>query len=302
MFVGVPSQAWHFEGKKEDKMLKALSVFGAAVVVVSLASTANAALIAGENFDGGAVNLLGTQNVYDYGAGGGSGNDVFGRVSQFRTGGTGMPYDVADDTAYDVSGGGVYPDDQLGIAGGFKNAFFAMNNMDAVGVNNATWTFDVSSAVVEIQHILISFAAMGDFEAASTDGFLIEAQLDGSGYREIFKARTDEDASLTYNPLDGGYELTADDPLELFIDGEPGWLDPIYIDNWHIMGGGFLGGSTAFYGQVGSELDIRLSWTGTPSGSEPMGIDSININGVVPEPAGVSLLILGGLLVTRRRR
>lgn len=286
--------------------MKALRVFGAAVVVVSLASTANATLIAGEDFDGGAVNLIGTVNVYDYGSGGGSGGDVFGRVSQYRLGGTGMPYDVADDTAYDVSGGGVYPDDHLGIAGGFQGPFFAMNDMDGSGMpvvlNDATWTFDVSSAAVEIQHILIGIAAMGDFEAASTDGFLIEAQLDGGGYQEIFKARTDEDASKTYRPLNMGYELTADDPLELFVDGEPGFAGPIYLDKCGQAGGFDTYASTAFYGQIGSELDIRLSWTGTPSGSEPMGIGSFNINGIVPEPATLALLGFGGLMLLRRRR
>ncbi|MGD8406305.1 MAG: hypothetical protein PVJ21_21800, partial [Anaerolineales bacterium] len=70
-----------------------------------------------EDFDGGAINLSSTSNVYDYDAGGGSLGDVFGRVSAFFGGGTGMPFDVADDTVADVSGGGVYPSDTLGLAG-----------------------------------------------------------------------------------------------------------------------------------------------------------------------------------------
>jgi hypothetical protein len=51
-----------------------------------------------------------------------------------------------------------------------------------------------------------------------------------------------------------------------------------------------------------STLDIRVSWAGNPSGSEPQGIDNITINGVVPEPGSLALLALGGLMIARRRR
>ena len=56
-----------------------------------------------EDFDGNAVNLNATANVSDYLSGGGTGGDVFGRVDG-QLGGNGMPFDVADDTAADVSG------------------------------------------------------------------------------------------------------------------------------------------------------------------------------------------------------
>ena len=113
-----------------------------------MAGTATADVIAFENFDGGAVNLSGTQNVFDFESGGGTLGDVFGRVSPWNGGlGTGMPFDVADDSVVDVSGGGAFPGDTRGIAGQFTTAFFAMNDMDAVAVNDATWTFDISSAI-----------------------------------------------------------------------------------------------------------------------------------------------------------
>ena len=72
------------------------------------------AKIAFEDFDGGAVNLINTDNVFDYDAGEGALGDVFGRVDGSTTG---MPFDVVDDTVADISGGGIRPSDTLGLAG-----------------------------------------------------------------------------------------------------------------------------------------------------------------------------------------
>jgi predicted extracellular nuclease len=230
-----------------------------------------------EDFDGGAINLSSTSNVYDYDAGGGSLGDVFGRVSAFFGGGTGMPFDVADDTVADVSGGGVYPSDTLGLAGQNTTAFFAMNDMDAVGVNNAVWTFDISSTS-SITDITIDLGALGDFEASSSDGFKIEARVDSEAYQTIFEATTDESAFKDYRPLDGGYVFSDDDPLQLFIDGSATSVG--FLDKSDPTTGNFdTYTSTLLSGQSGSTLDVRVSWAGTPSGSEPMGIDNITIYG-----------------------
>ena len=218
---------------------------------------------------------------FDYGSGGGDLGDVFGRVSPFNGGaGTGGPFDIWDDSVADMSGGGVFPGDLIGIAGQNSTAFFAMNDMDgtsAPGFTDATWSFDISSAQ-SIQNIQIDIAALGDFEASSSDGFLIEAQIDGGGFAEIFRATTDEDAFKDYRPMDDGGIFSDDDPLQLFIDGSG---TPIgFLDKSDAASGLFdTYTSTLFAGQSGSTLDIRVSWSGTPSGSEPMGIDNITING-----------------------
>ena len=243
-------------------------------VVVFLAGThVHADLVGFEDFDGGALNLSSTKNVFDYAAGGGSGNDVFGRVSPGFAGGTGAPEDVADDsvgvggTGY--SGGSQLPGDTLGIAGNTTGAFFAMNDANAVAVNNATWTFNISSAPGAIQNITIDLAAMGDFEASSIDGFLIEARIDAGAYTEIFEGRTDEDASKTYRPLDGGLVLAYEDPLELFIDGDATGTGT-YLDKSDATTGDFDSyESTRLAGMSGNTLDIRVSWAGIPSGNEP---------------------------------
>lgn len=245
---------------------------------------AQSTVIATEDFDGGAVNLTSTANVFDYNAGGGAGGDVFGRVDG-QAGGTGMPFDVADDTVADVSGaraGAPFLTDPSGIAGQNTTAFFALNDMDGSGVNgntSATWTFDISSAT-SIANIQIDQAAMGDFEANSSDGYLIEARIDANPFQTIFAAITDEDASHTYRPLDDGNAVILNDPLELFIDGD---ATPVgLLDKSDPATGAFdTYTSVLLAGQSGSTLDIRISWTGAPSGSEPMGIDNITINGEI---------------------
>lgn len=237
------------------------------------------AKIAFEDFDGSAINLIDTDNVLDYNAGGGTGGDVFGRVDGSSVG---MPFDVADDTVADVSGGGTgspFPTDTLGLAGQNTTAFFALNDADAVGINNATWTFDISSATA-IDDITIDLAALGDFEAGSSDGFKIEARIDSGEFQTIFLAQTDEAAFKEYRPLDNGSVFADDDPLALFIDGATTSVG--FLDKSDPATGNFdTYTSTLLAGQSGSTLDIRVSYEGTPSGSEPMGIDNITINGTV---------------------
>lgn len=290
--------------------LRILVSLAAAFLCLAACTPGVADIIAFEDFDGGALNLNSTANVFDFDAGGGTDGDVFGRVSQFAGGaGTGGPFDVFDDSVVDTSGGGVFPGDSRGISGQFGTAFFAMNDADAVldvsgaPLNNAVWTFDISSALA-IDNIQMDIAAMGDFEASSLDGFLVEAQIDGGGYQEIFRGVTDEAASKVYRLMDDGtVPIDTNDPLELFIDGV---ATGTFLDKSVAATGLFdTFVSTAFAGSSGLTMDIRISWAGTPSGSEPMGFDNFTINGtIIPEPTGLvllSLAVLGAGLAIRRR-
>tara|TARA_A100000171_G_scaffold52985_1_gene75012 strand:+ start:8091 stop:12812 length:4722 start_codon:yes stop_codon:yes gene_type:complete len=230
-----------------------------------------------EDFDGNAVNLSATANVADYNTA--TGGDVFGRVDG-QLGGNGMPFDVADDSVEDVSGartGTNFPGDTSGLAGQNTTAFFALNDADGVAINNATWTFNGWGTAI-LSSIVMDLGAIGDFEAGSTDGFLIEAAIDGGAYQEIFRAATDESASKTYRALDGGLVPDFNDPLELFIDGSTTSVG--FLDKCDPTTGNFdTYTSTLVDGLAATSVTIRLSWSGTPSGSEPMGIDNITING-----------------------
>ncbi len=131
---------------------------------------------------------------------------------------------------------------------------------------------------------------------------MIEARIDSNGFQEIFKARTDAAGSKLYRPFDSGTTVTLDDPLELSIDG---LATGTYLDKADATTGSFDSYvSTLLNGGSGSTLDIQVSWAGSPSGGEPMGIDNITINGTpIPEPSALIavLLGLGGFLLRRRK-
>lgn len=277
-----------------------LLAFAAIAIAPSFAS---ADVIGFEDFDGGAINLTSTERVEFYNAGGGSLGDVMGIVSSVAGGGVGGPFDVWDDTVADNSGGDVNPGDQLGVAGQNTTAFFAMNDMDGSagpGFADSIWSFDISSAA-SIENIQMDIGAIGDFEAGSEDGFLIEARIDGGAYSEIFRGTTDESAFKEYRPLDNGFVFADDDPLELSIDGV---ATGTFLDKSDATTGLFdTYTSTLFAGQSGNNLDIRISWSGTPSGTEPMGFDNFVINGAaIPEPGSVAFLGLISLVGLARRR
>ncbi len=278
------------------------------VVAALLTSSANADVIGFEDFDGGAVNLSGTTNVFTYDPTGGGGpgtggafGDAFGIVSSVNSGGVGGTFGLWDDTTVDNSGGGIFADDTVGLGATATTAFFGLDDADGAsgpGVTFANWSFDVSSATT-LTNIQIDIGAMGDFESA--DGFLIEAQLDGGGFQTIFQGITDEDISKTYRPLEDGNATTLNDPLELFIDGSAtgaGLLDK--ADS--ITGNFDTFTSTLFAGQSGGTLDIQISFV-TASGTEPQGIDNITINGTtIPEPSSIAILAAASLIAVRRRR
>lgn len=263
-----------------------------------------AAIIGFEDFDGGAINLSSTSNVFDFNAGGGSGGDAFGRVT-IGPNGTGMPFDLADDSVVPVSDSdgtsSAFPTDSRGLVGQASTSIFGIVDADGISLNDATWSFDISGAL-SLTNIQIDLGAIGDFEASSSDGFSVSAQIDGGGFVTIFDAVTNESISHTYRLMDSGLVPSdTNDPLELFIDGAS---SPIGILDKSDPTTGLMDTytSTLLSGQSGTSLDIRVSWAGSPSGSEAMGLDNITINGVIPEP---STTLLGGLALLgllRRRR
>lgn len=256
---------------------KQLPLYFVLTLLLSVSQVFAQTAIGLEDFDGNAVNVSATANVADYDTA--TGGDVFGRVDG-QLGGNGMPFDVADDSVEDVSGartGTNFPGDTSGLAGQNTTAFFALNDADGVAVNDATWTFSGWGTAI-LSSITMDLAAIGDFEASSTDGFLIEAAVDGGAYQEIFRAATDESASKTYRALDGGLVPDFNDPLELFIDGSATSVG--FLDKCDPATGAFdTYTSTLLDGVAAASVNIRISWSGAPSGSEPMGIDNLTVNG-----------------------
>ncbi|MEM1428984.1 MAG: endonuclease/exonuclease/phosphatase family protein [Pseudomonadota bacterium] len=243
-----------------------------------------------EDFDGGALNLA-SSDITDYPSStAGTGGDVFGRVDGATTG---MPFDVADDSVADVSGGGAFAGDTLGLAGQNTSAFFALNDMDGAGIvgTSRTLSFDFGTTK-RIDEISIDMAALGDFEEASSDGFRVDVSLDGGTFETLFDTRVDEEAFKSYRPFDGGFVFSDDDPLELFLGNADTGTSLGFLDKSDPVTGAFdTFTSTLLQDRIGQTLDIRVSYEGTPSGGEPMGLDNFTITGSDAVATGTTLSI-----------
>ncbi len=282
------------------KITALVAVFAASLALSNVASAD--VIVAQEDFDGGALNLSGMQNVGPFPGAGGDFQNVFGVVLGANQGGGGMPRAVADDTIASVSGSGVSPGDSLGIAGSATGTFFAMDNPDQVN-NNAVWSFDISSSP-GLTRVQMDLAAMGNFN--NGQGFLVEAQIDTGGYQSIFQASPDTSTSgFQYRVMDGGAAFSYDNPLQVFIDGSSTAAG--FLNKSDSLSGRFdTYESVLFAGQTGSTMDIRLSWThptNNPAGGKPSGMDNIVIRGV-PEPASCAILgfMALGVAIGRRRK
>lgn len=279
-------------------------------ILISLAASASffvgagAEIVGFEDFDGGSVNLSSTSNVYTVGSEPGitSPADAFGITDNVTIGG---PFDFWDATVLDTAAVGNFSTDSRGLGGINTTAFWGMvdpdGGSDDVANNNATWSFGFGGPQT-LTSIQMDIAAMGDFEASSSDGFTVDAQIDGGGYQTIFQGITNEAISHTYRLFDDGVTApTENDPLELFIDGSVTAAG--ILDKADSASGNFdTYTSVLFAGQSASTLDVRISWAGSPSGLEPMGFDNITIN-AVPEPSAFAAIFgAAALLAAAGRR
>ena len=173
------------------------------LVAASLAFTAQANVVGYENFDGGAINLSATENVGDYDAVLHVG-DVFGRVGPSYLGDVGMPYDVADDTVMSMSGGTAPLRDRC-----HRNRR-AVHHRVLRPERHGRWgPAGLHLRPVVVRHHQRDHRSTTSRSTSppwvtskppSTDGFKIEAQIDGGGFQEIFLGRTNEDLFKTYRP------------------------------------------------------------------------------------------------------
>ncbi len=120
-----------------------------------------------------------------------------------------IPYALVDDT------NAGYPADEVGIidaATDFDEFFGVVDteNDDNSGPVNATWVFDISSAVDNVE-LHVDLAAMGNFEDPE-DSFVWTYQVDSGAVETFLTAVADEDGSMTYTMADGTTR-DLDDPL-----------------------------------------------------------------------------------------
>lgn len=269
---------------------------GLVLAMVSL--PASAAIIASEDFDGGATNLIGsTQSPGDFtGAG-----DMFGvRSRSTLVGGIGLPFAISDDSVVAAAGNVVFPTDSQGIVGQNKSdAFFGVvdltNPQNTGGTGFASWTFDISGAGDLV--ISVDVGAMGDFEAGS-DAFTFSVSIDGGPLATVFDFQANEAGTKTYRAMDSGGVFTYDDPLVEAGTGQA-------LDKSNPATGALDTFSAGLTG-TGSSLTLRLD-ASSDGGSEAFAFDNILITGTVtgvPAPSTLALLAAGllGFGAARRTR
>jgi hypothetical protein len=225
------------------KFVPAVTISLVLVIAVWLPAIASAqVVIAAEDFDGGALNLLGG---FDPGTGnldGGPG-DWYGvaNIAAWPQGfPPGVPFSLVDDSFASVSspGGSPFPADLEGIFGSaadFDNDFFAISDTrEWTGSSGETplvaeWTFDIASAAPGLLQLRIDLGQQSDgnsFGGIAAGYLLVEYSLDGGTFAEAFRcdpvdstgsgfafrAMDDGDLPLTVGLL----EATSPLPLEKF--------------------------------------------------------------------------------------
>lgn len=290
------------------------------LTVISVAALALAApalaggVIAGEDFDGGALNMISSSVPLLDGGGG----DFFGVGSRnawpqgFPI--PGVPFSIGDDSVFGYSNNAPFAGDTEGVYGqnsDLDNDYLAMSDTREWTSDQltATWTFDISG----YSNLMLSLG-MGGISNASFGGY------DPAGTLVTMTAQIDA------GPIQTAYSITAIDPTgyatRLMDDGNPsggGRLLVVAGDNAvgkYLAEDGSLAADTytdksPASGNGAGQLDnfiTALNGTGstltlTLRASMPfeaMVMDNIVITGV-PEPASLVLLGLGVLALRRRR-
>jgi len=246
-----------------------------ALVAALMTSGAFADVIAGDDFDGGLPFLTFTQTPAP-----GAFSSAGDGFETYQVGvSPSIPYTLVDDS------NSTYPADTLGIidsATKFDAWFGAVDlnngdNPDGTGI--AEWTFDVAGYIGLA--VTIDMGAMGDFEAGG-DVYDWTYSIDGGTTMPLFTSSIDEDGMQSYT-MAGGAVVDLDDPM--LMNGT------LLTNNLETFAADVTG--------TGSVLTLTLNAMGD-GGSEGYAFDNIVVTGV-PEPGALALLVIGSLLLVRRR-
>jgi hypothetical protein len=160
---------------------------------------------------------------------------------------------------------------------------FNPNNPE--GTASATWEFDISG-YTDIS-VGIDMAAMGRFLDTGfghPDSYNWTWSVDGAPEVPLFTSSINLDGSVIYT-MAGGQEVTWDDPLLMNGTTLSNAFQTITAD---APGTGNVGTLT-LHAEGDGHLKVYV-------------IDDIVVEGIIPEPASLALLTIGGLLTLRRRR
>ncbi|GAB4544275.1 MAG: hypothetical protein Tsb0013_01280 [Phycisphaerales bacterium] len=285
-----------------------------AVAVIALAGAANAqTIVAGQDFDGGALNLI-TSNVINQDGGGGDAFGVGSFANWFQ--GTGVPFGLADDSVVDVSGGtydplGAFPGDDEGVYGQNSdpnNNFFGISDSDEFGLaQTASWTFDVSGFTDLRFSVDMGGVTDGDFGGYTSQTISFELILDGNSLGTLDFNPATNDGSFTARTMDNGNITGLGGVLQASsafgvskTNADTGLLDSnLYVDKATLDTGELDTFTTGIFSAAGgSTLDVVVT---ADFAFEAAAFDNLAITGV-PAPGAAALLGLAGFAGLRRRR
>ncbi len=280
------------------------------------------AVVAREDFDGGAIGLI-SSNVPTIDGGGGDTHAVGSTSGWPTTGGT--PFSLVDTSVGPVGDSMFFVGDTEGVFGvnsNFSNQFLGISDTrpDSAGFGIdptpviSTWSFNISGATDLSLSIGMGSMESSTFTYDPTTQFLFTYSIDGGPVVTAFNVTPDSSGNeITYRAIDFGTSTTGIDYLSVTGDSlvtkllaETG-LDAgnLYLDKTPASGpgAGILDTFRTSITGTGSVLNLTLS---AYIPQEAAAFDNIQIDGVVgvPEPSSLAAVGLTGLVALgyRRRR
>lgn len=263
-------------------------------------------LVAGEDFDGNSLNLISGFSPATDNRDGGPG-DFFGVGSRNNwPQSAGVPFNIADDSAFPYNGGSVFESDDEGVFGqnaDLDNNYFGIVDSDEFGNDQtASWSFDVAgkdNLELRIDMGGVSNSSFGGFSTSTELTFT--AQIDGGATQTIFSlSAVDAINGFTTRPMDSGnpsgggrvLEVTGDNGVIKLLAEDGTEANNTYLDKSPPSGPG-AGKLDTFIGAIagsGSTLTITVS---ADFPFEGMAFDNIQVfstQGEEPTPDPVFVI------------
>ena len=289
-----------------------------AFAVVAFAGSAFAQVpVAGQDFDGGALNLNGVSGQTTFVDGGPGDAYGVGSIAAWPQG-AGVPFSLADDSVVDVSGGtfspgGAFTADAEGVFGQNSNAdnrFFGFSDLRDEQPLSTTWSFDVSGFTDLQFSVDVGASADGtSFGGFTSQSFSFDIILDNNNLGSVNFDPSNNDGSFLPRTMDSGNsDSNSAGILEgssIFgltkLNADTGTIDPnTFVDKSTLQSGALDTFTTGVFSAAGGNtLEIRLNVD--DFAFEAAAFDNILITGV-PTPGAAALLGLAGFAGLRRRR
>jgi hypothetical protein len=282
-----------------------------AAALMGVTPAAFGVIVASENFDGGALNLI-TSTVPTLDGGPGDSFAV-GRTAAWPTAG-GTPFSLVDTSVGAVGDSGAFPGDAEGVYGvnsNFNNHFLGLSDSDEFGAaQTASWTFNVAGFTNLELAIGMGSMEGSTFTYDPTTHFTFQVSIDAGPVQTAFSVVPNAAGDgYAYRALDDGNVVvantsalwvTGDNPVTKILADTLAPAGNTFVDKSPASGSGAgqLDSFTTAINGSGSQLVLTMT-ANLPF--EAIAFDDFVITGV-PEPGTLGLLALGAVVGFIRRR